>query len=227
MRQALLCFLKYPRAGQVKTRLAAELGEAAAAELYRALAERVVSEAWPLEQSYDLIVCCDPAHPLELYRTWLGAQLSLIPQQGAELGKRLLHAFASHFELGYDRVIALGSDCIGMDETFYNEAFNALAETDLVLGPAHDGGYYLIGLNKPQDLLFERMPWSTSEVLAITRARAEALGLRLRLLEEKLDLDTLDDFTRLRESLPDHHFIARKMDQLILDRLSVDPEGHE
>jgi rSAM/selenodomain-associated transferase 1 len=227
MRQALLCFLKYPQAGKVKTRLAADLGEAAAAELYRSLAERVITEAWPLESGYDLIPCCDPEQPLELYRSWLGDELPLCQQQGPELGKRLIHAFARHFEQGYERVIAIGSDCIGMDETFCNAAFRALAEADLVLGPAHDGGYYLIGLNRPQDLLFERMPWSTPEVLAITRARAEALGLRLQLLEEKLDLDTLEDLTRLRESLPEHHFIARKMDQLILDRLSVDPEGNE
>ena len=220
MRQALLCFLKYPAPGHVKTRLASALTDAGAAELYRALAERVITELYPLNRQYDLLLFYDPGHDLELYQSWLGDSWAFYPQSGADLGARLEAATRQAFAWGYGKVIVIGSDCIGMDETFMSDAFQSLDTDPFVIGPSSDGGYYLLGLTEPRPWLFENVHWSTDLVLQTTRDRIEAREFKIRFLDEKMDIDTLEDLAEWRDSLPEEHFLSKKVDQIVLERLS-------
>ena len=106
-----------------------------------------------------------------------------------EIWAPYVSAFADSLELGRRRVVLIGSDCPGISEKVLNTAFSHLHYYDLVLGPAIDGGYYLIGLTEPVPELFRDVPWGTSEVLAITLIRAARLGLRTILLEPLTDID--------------------------------------
>jgi rSAM/selenodomain-associated transferase 1 len=224
MKRALLCFLKYPEPGHVKTRLAAELGSIGASNLYRSLAERVITEVYPLSQNYQLIICFDPKHNEDQFIEWLGDQWIYWPQEGHDLGNRMANAVAQALEEGFDQAILLGSDCIELSETFIEDAFKALDDYRVVIGPSTDGGYYLLGLSHMDDFLFDDMAWSTDSVLPTTIDRLEAREYNFKLLEEKIDIDTEEDLTKLREQLPEEHFIGKKVDQIVLERLSI-PEG--
>lgn len=219
MKQLLICFLKYPQAGHVKTRLAKDLGETGAATLYKALAERVITEVYPLTESYDVVLCAEPSHSLEDFREWIGPNWTFWHQQGEDLGDRLAYAADQAFAEGYERVMFIGTDCIGMDESFICEAFNQLATHQVVIGPSSDGGYYLLAFDEPSDWLFENMIWSTELVLNETMDRIETRDLKHHLLEEKLDVDTMEDLVEFRNALPQEHFLATKVDHIISDRL--------
>ena len=220
MKNALICFLKYPEPGHVKTRLAVDISPELAAELYTFLAERIITEVFTIEQRYDILLYVDPSHPISRFQEWLGDQWTYKTQSGGDLGHRMDMAITDCFKAGYDRVMIIGSDCVGMDETFIGEAFDALDSHDLVLGPAGDGGYYLLAMSEQQSWLFKDMPWSTDQVLPATLDRIEARELKVHQLEEKLDVDTADDLDRFRKSLPEEHFLARKIDQIVLDAIS-------
>lgn len=224
MKRALICFLKYPEPGHVKTRLAAELGSIGAANLYRSLAERVITEVYPLSESYQLIICFDPKHNEDQFISWLGDQWTYWPQEGYDLGSRMANAIAQALEEGFDQVMLLGSDCIELSESFIEEAFEALNKNRAVIGPSSDGGYYLLALSHMDDFLFDDMAWSTDQVLPTTIDRLEAREYSYHLLEEKIDIDTQDDLVKLREILPAEHFISKKVDQVVMERLTI-PEG--
>ena len=216
MKNALLCFLKYPEPGHVKTRLAADLTAQGAADLYSALAERVLTEVYPLDNDYDLILCVDPAHDITHYQKWIGDSWQFREQQGADLGERMSHSIRKTFDEGYEKVAIIGTDCIGMDGQFIEHTFKMLDNHDFVIGPSSDGGYYLLALKAVQDWLFERMAWSTEEVLETTLDRIEARDLKVAKLAEKIDIDTVDDLIVFRKSLPAEHFLAKKIDQIVL-----------
>lgn len=224
MKRALICFIKYPEPGHVKTRLAIDLGSIGAANLYRNLAERVITEVFPLSETYQLILCFDPKHEQNQFADWLGDQWTYWPQEGDDLGNRMANAVGRGLEEGFEQIMLLGSDCINLSETFIDEAFAALASHDVVIGPSTDGGYYLLALSHMDDFLFDDMPWSSDSVLSTSIARLEARDYTYKLLEEKIDIDNQDDLVMLRETLPEEHFISKKVDQVVLERLSI-PEG--
>ncbi len=222
MKCAVICFLKYPEPGHVKTRLASTLSNQGAAEFYGLMAERIITEAYPLEQHYDLILYLDPAHEQEKYSSWIGDSWAFRQQQGPDLGARLDHALSQTLEEGYEAVAVIGSDCLGMDERWFQEqVFEPLQQHDLVIGPASDGGYYLLALKQAAPWLFERMPWSTEEVLERTLDRIEMRDLSLLTLDERIDVDDDQDLQNLRANLPDEHFLARKIDHIILSQLKA------
>lgn len=193
----LAVFVKAPVAGQVKTRLAAEIGAQAAADLYRSLGRSAVSAcSGPLHET---VVWFTPRAARTLVREWLGdlAVAEYRPQPGGTLGSRLIAAFRHHFQAGAGRVVLMGSDCPGIDVPLLSKAFGSLDEHDLVLGPAQDGGYYLIGLRRPEPRLFRRVSWSTDSVLAQTLARAGRLGLCSAILPTLRDIDTSEDAAAL------------------------------
>jgi len=219
MTDGLVCFLKFPQPGQVKTRLASDLGEELACALYRDMAERVITEVFPLNQSYELILFVDPQHSLDEYRSWLGDQFSFQVQSGHTLGDRMFQACSWALEHKYDRVIIVGSDCPGMDEDFVVDAFSAMEKTDFVLGPSSDGGYYLIGMKLAHEFVFDDIAWSEPDVCDLTVERIEARDLKTTLLEEKQDIDNADDLARFRQGLPQEHYLAKKIDRMVLERL--------
>lgn len=192
---AVMLFAKAPRAGSVKTRLAAEVGDARAVALYRAVGARVVGN---VAATYPLTVWYDPPDAAAEMRAWLGPRPVYRAQVTGDLGARLAAAFAHHFSRGDAPVIAIGADAPGVTAAVIHDALRSLRDADVVVGPAVDGGYYLIGLTRPAPELFQGIPWSTEGVLGTTRARCGDLGLRVTMLTLLRDLDTAEDLAPLR-----------------------------
>ncbi|MBI3321322.1 MAG: TIGR04282 family arsenosugar biosynthesis glycosyltransferase [Candidatus Omnitrophica bacterium] len=191
----LLIFIKDPRPGRVKTRLAATLGDQAACEVYRACAELTLSRLQTFRD--EAALCVDPPEALARMRRWVGPRWSLQPQCGMTLGDRLRHAADEAFAQGATRVVIIGTDSPWLAPADIREAFAALAHAELVVGPTEDGGYYLIGLSCSASALFKGVAWSSSRVYAQTRRNARALGLRTRRLRMGYDVDRVDDLPRM------------------------------
>lgn len=192
---ALIVFVKEPRPGTVKTRLARVIGNEHAAQLYRALAEEAVRRTQPRGGEYAQFLFFTPADAGPTLARWFPGG-TLFPQKGDDLGQRMANAFETAFARGARRVAIVGTDAPGVSRPLVTEALLALGDHDVVVGPAQDGGYYLLALDRPRPGLFEAIPWSTSGVLAATAERAALLGLRLSVLEPLADIDTLDDLRR-------------------------------
>ncbi len=190
--RTLVVFVKEPRPGAVKTRLAAAVGAETAAELYRVLAEAVLEATTPVPGEYERLVFFDPPEARRALREWLPG-VSLRAQAQGDLGARLADAFARAFGRGAARVVIVGSDAPFVSRETALRALAALDAADVVLGPAEDGGYYLIGLREPHPELVRGVDWSTPAVLEQTLARAVAARLAVRQLESLRDVDTLDD----------------------------------
>lgn len=190
--RTLMVFVKHPRPGAVKTRLVPLLGAEDAAELYRALAESVLAATLPRRLEYERLVFYDPPEAGQAMRAWLPSG-RLRRQQGGDLGARMAFAFARAFARGASRAAIVGSDVVGLSREAVLSAFEALDGADVVLGPSHDGGYYLVALKQAQPLLFEDVAWSTPAVMEDTLRRAASGGLSVRRLDTRHDLDTAED----------------------------------
>lgn len=191
----LLYFVKYPEPGRVKTRLAASLGAGEAARLYGELARSTLEQlGQTLAETVAITVAFDPPWRAREVARWLAGPYLYVAQQGGSLGERLVHAFAHVFSRGASRVLALGSDTLDLTPDLVREAFDALESHDVALGPARDGGYYLIALRREQPALFDGVSWSTPRLLPQTLSRIAAAWLSCRLLPV---LDDLDDETQL------------------------------
>ena len=204
MKAVLAVFLKAPRPGAVKTRLVPALGPETAAGLYRALAEAVVERTRPSAGEYERILFFAPLEARAEMDAWLPGE-TWIAQEGLDLGARMSAAFDACFARGAGRVAIVGSDVPGLAAGDVEAALDSLAAHDLALGPAMDGGYYLIALARPQPALFRGIAWGSASVFAATMERAAALALTVRVLETRRDVDTLDDvraeWDRLRRLL--------------------------
>lgn len=195
--RALRVFVKAPRPGEVKSRLAKRIGAERAARVYRALAEAEIAATEPRPVGdFERTLCFAPRDARGEIETWLPGR-SLEAQQGADLGGRMLHAFDRAFAEDTRRVALIGTDVPWVTRDHVLASFRALDDADVVLGPSSDGGYYLIALRRSQARLFEGIPWSTPEVLPRTLRRAADLGLRVRVLEELPDVDTFEDVQAL------------------------------
>lgn len=194
----LVVFARAPRPGAVKRRLAVALGDAGACTAYSTLARHVLGRLGGLP-SGELRHTPDDAAP-EL-AGWLPPGWHLAPQCGGDLGGRMARAFTEHFLRGADRVVIVGSDCPEVAAEDIRDAWRALAKHDVVLGPAADGGYWLIGRRAGgpgAEGLFTEMPWGTARVLAETRRRAAAAGLHTALLRQLADVDEPADWDAWR-----------------------------
>lgn len=202
----LVVFVKEPRAGAVKARLAARIGPDLAAAVYRAMAEEALRRTAPQREEYERVVFFAPPEARGGVEEWLPGE-SLHPQEGRDLGERMAHAFEEAFARGARRVALAGSDVPGLVREDVREAFASLDHHDLVLGPAADGGYYLIALARREPDLFREIAWSTSAVLASTLERAARRTLGVRVLRTLGDVDTAEDlaadWARLAPILPE------------------------
>lgn len=193
----LIIFTRYPVPGQAKTRLIPALGPLKAAALQQDMTERTVATACSLNGQLSLSVdVCYAGGTNKQMTNWLGRQTSVKvgfnPQSSGDLGRRMDHAFQSSFHRGYKQTIIIGSDCPALSPRLLQEAFAALKQNDLVIGPCMDGGYYLIGLSRPAPL-FESIAWGTGTVLESTLQRARRQKLRYHFLPPLSDIDDPPD----------------------------------
>lgn len=188
----LIVFVKEPRPGAAKTRLSPALSAADAAELYRALAEEEIRNTAPRPGEYERLFFFDPTGSPAAMSAWLPGE-TLLAQRGEDLGARMSAAFDDAFRRGARRAAVIGTDVPWVTRALVAEAFAALGDHDVVLGPTADGGYYLLAMDRPRPELFRGIAWSTPSVLASTVERAAALGLRIRMLRPLPDIDTIDD----------------------------------
>ncbi len=193
----IIAFCKYPRPGYVKTRLAADVGDAAAVAIYETLLAETLRHL-PLG---DVWLAYDPPSHGAEFAQWLQQHVpevqgyTLVPQPSGDLGARLLALTQQALAAGATSVSLIGTDCPGLRAHHFSQAWEALElGADVVFGPAADGGYYLQALRQPHPALFHDIPWSTAETLAICTQRAEALGLRVTRLETLRDIDTVTDW---------------------------------
>jgi rSAM/selenodomain-associated transferase 1 len=187
---------KHPAPGRVKTRLARTLGAEQACALYRAfildLADRLRALPYGVTWAYA---------PADAPFAALLPGEGVRPQHGADLGERMADAVAAELGGGASAVVVLGADVPHVPAASIVEAVDRLAAVDVVLGPACDGGYYLIGLRAPAPALFSGVAWGTAAVFAATDARARALGLHVHVLPETFDVDEPEDLRRLETLL--------------------------
>ena len=194
-KSALIIFQKKPEPGNVKTRLANTIGNKKAAEVYRYLLDHTHRQAVLL--GVPVFVFFEKEEQLEYL---LNHNYYSALQAKGNLGDKMKAAFWEVFQQGYKKAVIIGTDCLELEAEILNEAFHALESHEVVLGPALDGGYYLLGMKKLYPQLFENKNWSTSTVLADTMADIDRLGLNVHLSKTLADVDVYQD---LSENLKD------------------------
>lgn len=205
---SLLVVAKQPSAGQTKTRLCPPLTGESAAELYEHFLRDTLEIMRRVPDVQRSIVYLPEA--AEPYFRQLAPDMTLTRQQGESLGERLDHLLSAALTAGAERAVVMDSDSPTLPAAFVAQAFDRLEEVDVVLGPCRDGGYYLIGVRTPQPRLLREVPMSTPTVLRDTIALADELGLRVALLPEWYDVDTVAELNHLRAevALLDHNIAA-------------------
>ena len=206
-------FAKYWQPGQVKTRLAAGIGEVPASEIYREfvvtllkrLAEPDGPHPGPLPEGEGVsrlrrVLCFSPTSRQAAFES-IADGWNLQPQGEGDLGQRMQRYFDSAFEAGCRRVVLLGSDSPNIPIELIQQAFAELTAAEIVLGPTPDGGYYLIGARERTPDVFAGIPWSSMNVWDETIAKVQALGLRCATLPEWYDVDEMADLRRLQSDL--------------------------
>lgn len=195
----LIVVAKEPAPGRAKTRLCPPLDPAAAAGLAACFLRDTLDLARAVP-AIRRVIAYSPAEAEGSFRA-LAPDMALTPQRGADLGERLDRMLADAFAAGAGRAVALGADSPSLPAAYLADAFALLAAHDMVLGPADDGGYYLIGLTRRHPRLFREVMMSTPTVAADTLAIAASLGLRVALLPRWYDVDTAAELARLRAEL--------------------------
>ena len=206
----LIVFAKYPQPGKVKTRLGARISNELAADLYREFI-LCTFDLVPQDEFSQCTVALTPDSPESVFRSeLLPAHWRLFVQEGDDLGARISHAFRYGFEQGAKKIVIIGSDSPTLPGSYITSALTGLANHDVVIGPAVDGGYYLIALNAPHDNLFSGIDWSTERVFEQTLKAAADAGLGLHELPVWYDVDTPEN---LDKAISDDHsgILARYM----------------
>lgn len=188
--RALIIFIKNPELGKVKTRLAKTIGDEAALEAYKGM----------LKHTRETVLAVDCHRALYYSQQiasgddWSGDHFDKAVQAEGDLGAKMASAFQDLFRQGYKRVLIVGSDCLDLRPKHLEQAFRMLQYDDFVLGPANDGGYYLLGMSSFESSVFENKEWSTESVLSSTISDIQKLSKTHFLLPELIDIDTEDDY---------------------------------
>jgi uncharacterized protein len=193
MKKALLIvFTKNPKLGKVKTRLAATIGDEKALRVYQFL----LDHTFQITRHLDLDKAVYYSDFIPTNDVWKKYDFKQFLQTGADLGEKMSNAFRSSFIRGYEKVVLIGSDCYELDENYLRVAFNHLEKNQVVIGPAEDGGYYLIGMDAHHPSLFENKKWSTASVFNETFQNIADLNLTSHYLQELSDIDDLNDLMK-------------------------------
>lgn len=190
MRSVLLVFIRNPQLGKVKTRLARTVGDVEALRIYHILLEKTRVAALGVEVERWLFY----SDFIDKNDNWQEADFSKKIQSSGDLGERMEQAFRDAFEAGANKVVIIGSDCPGLTGVILQMAFDKLDETDFVLGPTLDGGYYLLGMKELEGMVFHGIEWSTGTVLVRTLQKIQAAGKSCALLPVLSDVDTEEDW---------------------------------
>jgi rSAM/selenodomain-associated transferase 1 len=196
--RCVLVFLKFPAPGMVKSRLSESLGEELVLSLYRNFCLDLLDTL--RKGSYTFKIYFHPPESRGRICSWLGEDFPLEPQRGNDLGERMKNAFVQTFSEGFSSVVLIGSDLPDLPNTVLHEALD-LENHDAVIGPALDGGYYLIGFKKNTFLpgAFKQIPWSTERVFAATTEIFEKNNCRVHVLRKWGDVDKIEDLRSLVE----------------------------
>jgi uncharacterized protein len=196
--EQLIIFTRYPEPGKAKTRLIPVLGTEGAANLHRLMAEWTIANAISLQKKRQLSVAIYyTGSSQQVMQDWFGTDLIYHQQLDGDLGTKMSASFQTSFDLGIDKVVIIGTDCPKLKAEVIAKAFDELSGQDLVLGPAKDGGYYLIGLRRTIPELFNEIKWGTNTVFADTLAIAENLDLNIAVLPILADIDRPEDLLDL------------------------------
>ena len=190
--EALIIFVRHPELGKVKTRLAREVGNETALAIYKDLLihTREIATAVPVDR---FVFYEDRVHNGDV---WPESGFDKLAQEGKTLGHRMFHSFSVVFEKGYERVVIIGSDCLQLTPEIILNAFATIKTKDSVLGPATDGGYYLLGMRRLIAEAFKEKTWSSSTVLQNTLSDLERASVSVGLLPELSDIDTYSDLPK-------------------------------
>ena len=192
-KKLLIIFAKNPILGKVKTRLAKSIGDEKALEIYQFLLGNIQSEIQPLAVDVEVHY----THFIDHEDDWQHDRLKKKMQIEGDLGEKMGYAFEQAFAKGYQQVIGIGTDIYDLKAADIQAGFIQLETYDFCLGPANDGGYYLIGMTEYQPKLFQNKSWSTSSVLQETLQ--DLAGENVALLTEKMDVDTIEDVKQIHE----------------------------
>lgn len=194
---SVILFVRSPKRGKVKSRLAAAVGGKTALEVYKGFVLDIVDTL--KRGRYPFRIFCYPRSSEERVVNWLGKDFVYAPQQGSDIGKRMENAFVQSFSMGSKRVVLIGSDIPDLPNSIIDRAFSSLNRSDAVVGPASDGGYYLIGFKRSSFLpdVFHGIPWSTPSVFRETMGIFRRFHYRVHTLPQWDDVDTLDDLRAL------------------------------
>lgn len=198
MDSILLVFQKNPELGKVKTRLAATVGDVKAIEIYLQLishTKRVIDTISVEKQIWY-------SSWVEHNDEWNLKSYSKFTQKGSDLGNRMSFAFENAFkDWDVNKVIIIGTDCVEISTSIIQDAFESLDSNDFVIGPAYDGGYYLFGMNTFHHEVFEQIKWSSDTVYDSTLKRINTLGKNVFVLPKLNDVDTFDDWEKVKEQI--------------------------
>lgn len=192
MKKVLLIFIKNPELGKIKTRLAKSIGDDKALQIYKKLLKKTiyVAEKTDVRRQvwYSSYIDYEDGIASDTFEKYL--------QTGSNLGERMKNSFQQLFEEGVDRAVIIGSDCPSLNVRIVENAFDRLEENDLVIGPSEDGGYYLLGMNRFFETLFEDIEWSTESVLESTIQKAKLKELKVYQLPVLNDIDNIEDLKK-------------------------------
>ena len=196
-KRCVVLFVKLPEKGRVKSRLSQHLDEDLVLRLYESMVLDTIDML--TRGRFPFQICFTPSGARDQMLEWLGHEHLLVPQTGDDLGDRMEEAFACVFSGDVEEALLIGSDIPGLTTDVINEAFNALLTNDAVIGPADDGGYYLIGFRKKtfEPGIFHDMVWSTRTVFRETVGKLHGASLTVHVLPELTDVDTVEDLKTL------------------------------
>ena len=183
----IIVFVRTPELGKVKTRLAKSIGDVSALTIYKLLLKHTETVLHDL--SFDKVVYY--SEKVEENDFWEARLFEKKRQKGADLGKRMQHAFETAFEKGYQKVLIIGSDLFDLKSIHITTAFEALENHDLTIGPSLDGGYYLLGMKELYPAVFKNKKWGTDSILGNTLKDLQQQNVKL--LEALNDIDTFED----------------------------------
>jgi len=197
LKSALIIFVRNPVLGKVKTRIAKDLGDDVALDIYKKLLvyTHSITKALPVHRT---VFYADYLNDHDL---WEASSYNKMLQWGSDLGERMHHAFEFLFAQGYSKVAIIGSDCMDLDQAIMTQAFDALENNDAVIGPSLDGGYYLLGMNVFMPEVFKNKHWSTETVFDETIDCIKKAGYSFFLLPKLSDVDNGEDCKKYSQLL--------------------------